>query len=168
MSKIKSLFLLLVVPLFLSSGYLHEYYVSVTSIEFVKEEKSVQIITQIFTDDFETLIRERFDGRVTLGVENESVLVEEYMQRYLSDKLRVTLNGMPVEFNFIGKEYKDDIAYCYLEIVNISEVKSIEVKNRVLFDVFTDQQNIVRLKINDKNKSFLLIPDNDNCLLNFN
>ena len=75
---------------------------------------------------------------------------------------------MPVEFTFIGKEYKDDIAYCYLEIVNISEVKSIEVKNRVLFDVFTDQQNIVRLKINDKNKSFLLIPDNDNCLLNFN
>ena len=89
MSKIKSLFLLLVVPLFLSSGYLHEYYVSVTNIEFVKEEKSVQIITQIFIDDFETLIRERFDGRVTLGVENESVLVEEYMQRYLSDKLRV-------------------------------------------------------------------------------
>ncbi|WP_411893560.1 DUF6702 family protein [Winogradskyella sp. A2] len=168
MNRIKYLLILLTIPLFLSSAYLHEYYVSVTNIEYVKEEKSVQIITQIFIDDFETLIRDRFDDRITLDTENESLLVEDYMQRYLSDKLIIKLNGKPVEFNFIGKEYKDDITYCYLEIENIIEVNSIEVKNRVLFDVFMDQQNIIRLKINNKNKSFLLIPDNDNCLLNFN
>ena len=69
--------------------------------------------------------------------------------------------------NFIGKAYKDDIAYCYLEVENVSKIQSIEVINRLLFDVYTEQQNIVKLKLNNKNKSFLLIPDNDQCVLNF-
>ena len=89
------------------------------------------------------------------------------MNRYLTDKLKVAINGISVNYEFIGKEYKDDITYCYLEIKNISTIKSIEVINRVLFDVLAEQQNIVRLKLNNKNKSFLLIPDNDTCVLNF-
>ena len=38
--------------LFTSSSVNHEYYVSVTKIEYVKKEKSLQIISQIFIDDF--------------------------------------------------------------------------------------------------------------------
>ena len=114
------------------------------------------------------MIRERFDERITLAIDNESILVDDYMTRYLTDKLEVTINNQSQKFNFLGKEYKDDIVYCYLEISDIKAISSIQVTNRVLFDIYPDQQNIVRLKINDKNKSFLLIPDNDNCVLNFN
>lgn len=167
MKKYTIILLLFVVPLIISSRA-HEYYVSVTNVEYVKEEKSVQIITQIFIDDFEKMIQERFDDRITLATDNESIMVEDYMQRYLSDKLKVTINDQSLDFNFIGKEYKDDITYCYLEIEDVEEIKSIEIKNRVLFDTYQDQQNIVRLKLYGKNKSFLLIPDNDNCVLNFN
>ena len=167
MKKYTIILLLFVVPLIISSRA-HEYYVSVTNVEYVKEEKSVQIITQIFIDDFEKMIQERFDDRITLATDNESIMVEDYMQRYLSDKLKVTINDQSLDFNFIGKEYEDDITYCYLEIKDISEIKSIEIENRVLFDIYQDQQNIVRLKLYGKNKSFLLIPDNDNCVLNFN
>lgn len=89
------------------------------------------------------------------------------MKRYIADKLKVNINGSAVKFKFLGKEYKDDITYCYLEVEGVKEVKSISVTNRILFDVFTEQQNIVRLKLFGKNKSFLLIPDNDKCMLNF-
>lgn len=168
MHKLRYILIFLLIPFLLSNSIKHEYYVSVTAIEFVENEKSVQIITQIFIDDFEKMMRERFDDRITLAVKNESIMVEDYMERYLSDKIRISINEQPNQFNFLGKEYKDDIAYCYLEIENINDVQNIEVTNRVLFDIYPDQQNIVRLKINDKNKSFLLIPDNDKCVLNFN
>ena len=157
----------LIFPVLIGNSHKHEYYVSVTEVEYVKEQQSLQIITQIFINDLETLIRKRYDESITLDVEDESRLVDDYIERYLTDKFKVKVNGSGVSFNFLGKEYKDDIVYCYLEIENVSKVNSIEITNQVLFDVLPSQQNIVRLKLLNKNKSFLLVPENDTCLLNF-
>ena len=55
----------------------------------------------------------------------------------------------------------------YLEIENVENISSIQASSHVLFDVFPDQQNIVRFKIYSKNKSFLLTKDNDKGMLNF-
>ncbi|SDS11472.1 DUF6702 family protein [Winogradskyella sediminis] len=162
------LFVLLSLPFLISNTNNHEYYVSVTVVEYAKKEQSLQIISQIFIDDFETLIRKRFDESITLAIDDESEMVDTYMTKYLKDKLKILVNGKTVNFTFIGKEYKDDIAYCYLEVENVSKLESIEITNQILFDVFSGQQNIVRLKVYEKNKSFLLVPDNDVCLLNFN
>lgn len=168
MKSLQLLIAFLILPILVSNKAKHEYYVSVTTVEYAEEQQSLQIISQIFIDDFEELLRKRYDENITISPDSDSKLVETYMERYLSDKLKVNVNGTIVKFNFIGKEYKDDIAYCYLEIENISDIKSIEIANQLLFDVFPEQQNIVRLKLLDKNRSFLLIPDNYKCLLNFN
>ncbi|NNE30944.1 MAG: peptidase E [Winogradskyella sp.] len=160
---------LLITPLVETNVELdHEYYVSVTKIEYAQEQNSLQIISQIFIDDFETLLRKRYDENITLDSNKESQLIEDYMNRYLQNKLKIRVNGAAVKFKFIGKEYKEDITYCYLEIENVNDLNSIEVTNRILFDILPEQQNIVRLKMKKRNKSFLLIPDNDKCVLNFN
>ena len=145
----------------------HEYYVSVTTIEYSQKNQSLQIISQIFIDDFEKLLRQRYDESITLDPDNEPQSINAYMKRYLEDKLKVRVNGSDMKFNFIGKEYKDDITYCYLEIEHVSKIESVIVINQILFDVFEDQQNIVRLKLLEKNKSFLLVPERDSCVLNF-
>ncbi|NRD20894.1 peptidase E [Winogradskyella eckloniae] len=167
MKSLQLLIAFLMLPLFISNQSSHEYYVSVTKIEYSKKDESLQIISQIFINDFETLLRKRYDDKITLDSGQESETVETYMKRYLEDKLKVKVNGLNVKFNFIGKEYKDDITYCYLEVENISEIKSLEVTNTILFDVFSEQQNILRMKLLGKHKSFLLVPDNDTCALNF-
>lgn len=161
------LFLFLVSPLTMKVLNSHEYYVSVTTIEYAKPQQSLQIISQIFIDDFEHVLQQRYDETVVLNDHNKSELVDVYISRYLKSKLKLWVNEKPVEFNFIGKEYKDDIVYCYLEVKDISLINSVKIKNTLLFDFFEEQQNIVRIKINDKNKSYLLVSDNDNCMLNF-
>ena len=138
-----------------------------TEIEYVSEQKSVQIISRIFIDDFELLLRNRYDERLTLAIENEDDLVNYYTEKYLKEKLKITINGQPLEFNFIGKEYEEDIMLNYLEIVNVDDISSIQVTNRILFELFPAQKNIVRFKIDSKNKSVLLIKENDKGLLNF-
>ncbi len=166
MHRFKLLLLIIILPL-ISFTALHKYYVSVTEIEYVSEQKSVQIISRIFIDDFESLLRNRYDERLTLAIENEDDLVNYYTEKYLKEKLKITINGQPLEFNFIGKEYEEDIMLNYLEIVNVDNISSIEVTNRILFELFPAQKNIVRFKINSKNKSILLIKENDKGLLNF-
>lgn len=151
----------------LSFAKAHEYYVSVTRIEYVEDQKSLQIISQIFIDDFEKLLRERYDESIVLAVENESEMVNTYMKRYLSQKLKLEVNTQDVTFNFIGKEYKDDIVYCYLEVEQLEDIKTMVITNDILYDIYEEQQNIVRTKIHGKNKSFILIAANNKGVLNF-
>ena len=165
--KLKIYLLILLLPLLMSNSK-HEYYVSVTKIEYIEVEKSVQIIARIFIDDFERLLQERYDDTIVLDTEDESKQTDVYTQRYLQQKINIRINGEDAEFEFLGKEYEDDIIFCYMEIPNIEKINSFEITNKVLFDLFEEQQNIVRTKFYSKNKSFILIPPNDKGVLNFN
>ena len=146
----------------------HKYYVSVTKIEYAKAQQSVQIISQIFIDDLENLIRERYDGSITLDVNDESSMVDSYIERYLKEKILININGNPVMLQFIGKEYKEDIAYCYLEVTGVTAIDTFTISHKALFDLFVSQQNIVRTDINGKKKSFILTLGNSEAVLNFN
>lgn len=164
MNKIKYFILIIIFPL-LSFTVMHKYYVSLTEIEYVKEKKAVQIISRVFIDDFEKLLRERYDAEITLAIENEKSNVNFYTEKYLKEKFKIEINGQLIEYSFLGKEYEDDIMLCYLEIENTLEISTIRVINQILFDVFPEQQNIVRFKINSTKKSILLTKENDKGLL---
>lgn len=166
MKTYKIILVIFLLPILLSTG-LHKFYVSVTEIEYVKEKKSVQMISRIFVDDLEKAFRIRYDNNLTLSAKNESKEVNVYIERYLKDKIEVKINGKPVSFKFIGKEYDNDIVFFYLEITDIQNINSFEISNKILFDTHDEQQNIVKIKMNGENKSYILIPQNDKGLLNF-
>ncbi|MBO3115839.1 peptidase E [Winogradskyella sp. DF17] len=167
MNKLNYALILLIVPVVLSVSKVHEYYVSVTSVEYAKDQQTIQIISQIFIDDFEQALRMRYDENLLLAGENEMESVNSLMERYLKAKLKLWVNGEEVQFQFLGKEYKEDIVYCYLEIADVSYIDSITMSNKILLDIFDTQQNIARFKISDKNKSFLMVRENAECMLNF-
>ncbi|MGB6267420.1 MAG: DUF6702 family protein [Olleya sp.] len=165
----KALKYTLIVTLFtlFSFSSVHKYYVSITQIEYVKDKQSLQIISRIFVDDFEKLLRTRYDKTITLNDGEDETKIDSYIKKYLLEKIEIKINDQIKVISFIGKKYDDDIMHCYLEIENISSIKSFQIQNKVFYDVFDDQKNIVRTKINGKNKTFVLIPENDKGLLNF-
>lgn len=160
MKIIRILVLAIIFPVLLSVS-VHKFYVSVTEVEFVKDKNSVQIISRIFIDDLENALRKRYDQHLTFSTTNESKEVQEYLSRYLNEKISIKINGKKADFKFLGREYDNDIVFCYLEINDINGIKSFQISNKVLFDTFDDQQNIVKLKMNNENRSFILI-DQDN------
>lgn len=161
------LIVLILLPLLSFTG-LHKYYVSVTEIEYVSEKQSVQIITRIFVDDFERLIQERYDESITLADIDEPKVVDLYIERYLTEKIRIKINEQSADLLFIGKEYDRDILKCYLEIEGVGNIQAIEISNKVLFDLFEDQQNIIKTNINSKKKSYILLSQDETALLKFN
>ena len=88
MKIIKILILGIVFPILLSLN-VHKFYVSVTEVEYVKEKKSVQIISRIFIDDLENTFRKRYDEHITLATKNETDEVNAYLERYLKDKINI-------------------------------------------------------------------------------
>lgn len=164
--KLKYLFILFVVPLMAFSS-LHKYYVSITQVEYVPEKKSLQLISRIFIDDLEDVLQARYDENLVMAYKNEDKQVDLYVEKYIRSKFGIKINGQEVPLNYIGKEYEDDIAIVYLEVENVKKISAIEITNSVLYDLYEEQQNIIRTKINSKNKSFILTRENDKAMLNY-
>ena len=161
------LFLLLVFPLF-SASTAHKFYVSITKIEYVKEKKSLQIITKIFTDDIEDALQQRYDSSISLDTKKETEAVDEDVKKYLLQKISIKVNGKPVQLDYIGKEYDVDMLVAYLEVTNVPDLKSLEIDNKILIEMFPEQQNIIHLKTPNSRKSLMLDKDEPNGVLKFN
>lgn len=163
------LFIFFCFSLFLFSSIgLHKYYISVTQIDYIKEKKVIQITSRVFIDDMERLLRERYDENITLTENDDLIQVDTYLRQYFNDKVKIEVNNAPVSLNYLGKDYDADIMRCYLEIEGIERIETFKISNEVLFDLFEDQQNIIKTKINSKQKSFILYKQNSSGLLNFN
>lgn len=163
----KILLLIFIIPLFAFTT-MHKYYISVTQINYIEEKESVQITSRIFIDDFENILRLRYDKSITLAGQDESETINVFIEKYLKEKITIKINNKETNINFIGKEYEGDIMRCYLEIEGVKSIQSIEVSNKILFDLFEDQQNIIKTKINSKQKSVIQTSSNNKTLLNFN
>jgi len=162
----KKYLFILIIPFFIAFTA-HKYYLSLTKIEYVAASKSVQITARIFIDDLETALNKKYNKSFELDTNQELKDTDESIKKYISKHLNIKINNNLTPFNYLGKKYETDVVYIFAEIENISAIKSIEVQNRVLMNEFSEQQNIIKLNINNKKKSFILTEDSDKDLLKF-
>lgn len=158
--------MLLMFPL-VSATSAHKFYVSITKIEYVKDKNTIQIITKIFTDDIENALRQRYDRSISLDTKKETEAAEEDLKKYIFQKIKIKVNGKPVQYNYIGKEYNTDMVVAYLEVTDINELKTIEIENKVLMEIFREQQNIIHLKTPKSRRSLILDKDEPSGILRF-
>lgn len=161
----KIIVILLVLPLFAFT--MHKYYVSLCEIEYLKEKQSIQITLGVFIEELEFTLDKNSGKQLNLGSKTEVANVDNYYKKYLNEHLQFSVNGKNQLYKYIGKEYDGDIVRFYLEITEIKEFKSIEVTNNILINEFSDQKNIVKIKVKDFNKTFYLNKSSDKSLLKF-
>lgn len=167
--RMKKLFLLVLIIPLIAFTTAHKFYISVSNINYSEEDKALQIVSRIFVDDIEDLLEERYEIKPELNTQDELENINQYIGRYLKEKFVITLNGKPAEIKFLGKEYDVDIMKCYIEILNVeaSDLQSLEISNKILFELFEDQQNIIHVRVNNQRKSLILIKENHKGMLNF-
>ncbi|AMC09862.1 hypothetical protein Lupro_00660 [Lutibacter profundi] len=165
MKHLKYFTLLIVIPLLAFS--VHKYYISLCEIEYVEEQKSIQITLGMFIDDLEVTLNKSNDTILNLATTDEVKNIDKYYKSYLNKHFKIIVNNKLQIYNYIGKEYDGDLVRFYLEITNIKSINSIEVINNCLFETFEDQENIIKIKANNINKTFYLNRKNDKGLLKF-
>jgi len=161
----KYAFLLLIIPLL--SFSIHKYYLSLTKIDYVEESNSLQITMRIFIDDLENTLNKINHKSFDLDTKTELEDTNIYIEKYLLKQFEVNINGLSKNYVYLGKKYENDVVYLFAEIINITAINSIEIRNRILMDAFSEQQNIIKLNINNKKKSFILTSKDDKDLLKF-
>ena len=161
----KAFLLFLIVPLLSFST--HKYYLSLTQIEYKSEARSLQIIVNVFMDDIEIALNEKYQINLQLTSKEELKNNNIYFHTYLKEKLHLKINDISREFNYLGKEYDGDLVYFYLEIENINDINTLEVVNTLLISNFPKQENLLKTKIHNKHQSLLLTAKKTIGLLKF-
>lgn len=134
---------------------LHPYHVSVGEIVYNEKAKAVQISYRIFLDDLELALRQE-SGNDDLNIMKDSLLVHQTNQSYFKKNLKIKINDEPMDYQYLGGEIEDDAMWVYLEITEVEEKPKIILTNRLLTEIYDDQQNMIHFKIAGDKKSFIL------------
>ena len=135
--------------------------------QYNEENESLQIISRVFIDDMEKLLKTRYSEELYLNKEDEHAAADDFLQKYFSDKLEISVNGKTEDFTYIGKKYENDQLVLYLEVENLKDPDQVSVRNEVLTDLFPDQKNVVHVTRNGTTKSLLLSRHNESGRINF-
>ena len=167
MNMRKTLFLFLLLIPFLAFNDEHEFYVSVTEAEYSEENQSLQVISKVFIDDMEKLLKVRYDENLFLNKKEEPAAVDALIEKYFSQKLEIKVDGEIKEIDYLGKKYNNDQLSIFIEIKDVAPFEEISVKNKILTDLYPEQKNVVHVTYHDMTKSLLLSRHKEEGLLNF-
>ena len=147
---------------------LHKHYISLTRIDYAPEDKALQITMRFFIDDLEKAVGTRYGTELKLATDEEIEQSDLLIERYIEQKFKVTVNEEPKAHAFLGKQYENDEVFFFLEIEGIEGIETIAVENGMLFEVFEEQQNYVKISVGETRKTFILVKANDKELLKLN
>ncbi len=163
MRKIISFSLLVFV---ISAFGLHKYYISLTQINYIEDQKSLQLTTSVFIDDLENVLRKTYDTIVTIG-ETDNQLMDSLYRNYLNNNLRVSVQGQKVRLKLLLAEVETDEVFFYIEGENIDTFTDMEVVNSMFVSQIFEQQNIIKTSVNGKHKSLILNRQKTKAIFNY-
>ena len=152
MKKIFS-FVLIVLAFVFNSFSDHKYYSSITKIEIDENAQLLKIHTQLFVEDFEELMKERYNITTLDFLDSNQ---KNVITSYLTKKLQIKVNRAPLDLSYLGFEIEGELLYFYLEAKTQEEVKRLDVENSLLQDLFSEQQNSIDVSYKNKVKSLHL------------
>ncbi len=117
----------------------HPIHVSVTNIEYIDKDKEFNISIRIFVDDFEKIINQKYNAN--LKFKNTDINNNKYINKYISEHF--SINNSKKKLLFIKKEIKVDAIWLYYKYKRKMKIKSIEIKNTLMTDLFHDQTNLL-------------------------
>lgn len=153
-----SIFLMLFV--LLSSMAVHKFYVAIYKVEFAPQKKMLQITTRIFVDDLNHALEKKYNKKTYLGEDKESENDLILLKKYLAEKFTIKVNGELKTMNFLSKELENNVLICYFNSKEITKIKTLEIQNSVLTEVYDEQQNIIQANFNGEKHSLLLTSEN--------
>lgn len=121
----------------------HDFHNSMTKIEYNQPEKSLSVAMKIDIHDIEAAV----------GVALTHKDFEAGMRSYILSKIEITINNQPRTLKYSGKQESGEVIWVYFEISGVEKIETIIVKNTLLIEKFSSQQNFISFNISGKKTS---------------
>ncbi|MEC7894991.1 MAG: DUF6702 family protein [Bacteroidota bacterium] len=130
--------------------FIHDFFVSVSYIEYDDQRNAIEAHKKIFFDDFEQTLKKQSLNEDFDILKSNQVLVDDYIKDYLTNNIEFVINDKQYDFEYLGHEYEDGMINCYFEIKKIKKIKKIKIKDTSLFETFEGQENLIYFQANQK------------------
>lgn len=125
----------------------HDFHISKIQVNYAFDEQEWQISVHVFIDDLEEALRQQGSPDLSLGSEQEADSADDYILKYLQRHFTFTHAEQLLAYEWIGKEMSEDLSafWIYLYVPDAVAVEDLTVKNQLLLDIYSDQQNMLQL-----------------------
>ncbi len=141
--------------LFLMPGF-HPIHISVTNMDYNVGKQLFEVSFKIFWDDFEVIIWRNYDVNLKLTQQDESKDKELYFSKYIFDNFRIKANNNFLHGSLKKGEIKDKSIWLDFYFPCSSDIKKVEIENRIMMDMFDDQTNLLMFRFKEVEKAFTL------------
>ena len=145
----------------------HPFHVSVVEINHNAMDKTLEISCKIFTDDFEKALAQNYKTKVDLINPPNRSAMDTVVKKYILSHLAISADGKPLKLSYLGFEKDQEAVFSYVQAENIVSVKQIEITNKLMQEMFTDQVNIIHVIVNGERKSTKLDYPKNVATLNY-
>jgi hypothetical protein len=141
---------------------MHPLHVSVVEVEHNATDKTLEVSCKLFTDDFETILAKNYKTKVDLVNPPDRDAMDKLISDFVRKHLALKTDDKQVQLNYLGYERDKDAVYSYFEVTGVSSIKKITAVNQLMYELFTDQINLLHITVGGKRKSTRLVfPDKD-------
>jgi len=135
----------------------HPVHVTVCNIEYVDAEKEFNISFKIFADDFEKIVKQKYNIDLNLGKNNESKDCVSYINLYVFEHFSLFVNDIEKsgkKLIFDKFEIKDLAVWIFYKFKIKNEIKNVKIINSLMTDMYFDQKNLLIFSYKTEEKAF--------------
>lgn len=141
--------------LILSSYFMmHPIHVSITNMDYYPDKQEIEFSTKIFIDDFQLLFVNINELNIDFENPDSVTKYQSQINLYIDSNLKLKINNKECEYNANGFEKNNEAIWLYYKLQIKEKIKSIEITNTLLFDLYFDQKNLFIFKAEDLEKAY--------------
>lgn len=138
----------------------HPVHVTLTSIDYIPEKDSLKVFVMMYLDDLLLDMSLQGDSASGTDLSSGNPGAGYILENYLNSKLVIRVNkklisGKLNDFEIVDNEVKLNIWYSQVRNPEI-----ITLKNLIMTKLYTDQSNLVIVRINEFEEGIKLTSDN--------
>jgi len=122
---------------------------------------------QIFTDDLETILHNKYNVHSWMGTSGEHPDSRRLLREYVNERFSVAVNnGEKLELVTDSMTiHEDNMMWFYMKSTIPKTIRHIEIDNRLLTDFFSGQNNLMIVAFEREEKTYRLNRNNHKIAL---
>jgi hypothetical protein len=127
----------------------HPVHVSLMSIDYVQERNIFNVFLKVYFDDLLVDSGIEPNDQKKLVFSGNDEFTRKVISDYLKDRILIIVNKRQINVQLVNMDLSDNELRMNLVFGSAGKVNSITVKNLIMTSLYSDQSNMIIVKVND-------------------
>jgi len=127
----------------------HPVHVSLLSIDYMPDQKKFKVFLRIYFDDFLLDSGIKSADQKNLDFSGGTLFTREVLAKYVNEKIKISVNKRQITAELGDMALSENELRMNLFFNSSGKINSIAVKNLIMTSLYSDQANMIIVKVND-------------------